>query len=217
MGTVIDRLDVTRGGWRTRHSALHLAVSAAQTCSNGPAGNADDLDLLVNVGLYRNQNIGGSRPRGAHPGRCLGPPGGPPRRHTRDLFLRCREQMLDVGALNGLQIVDGFLRSHPIDWALVVASDADPGRGMSEHFPFAPTGGAILCRWTDDEFGLGPVHWVNCSDAGESFCATVGLEDSRNVLRVRESDSMDERFATAGAQAARESWRHPPSTSPMSI
>ena len=110
----------------------------------------------------------------------------------------------DLWGLNGLQIVDGFLRSHTIDWALVVASDADPGRGMSEHFPFAPTGGAILCRWTDDEFGLGPVHWMNCSDAGESFCATVGLEDSRNVLRFRESDSMDERFAAAAAQAARE-------------
>ncbi|KXX58842.1 MULTISPECIES: 3-oxoacyl-ACP synthase III family protein [unclassified Rhodococcus (in: high G+C Gram-positive bacteria)] len=202
MGTVIDRLDVTRGGWRTRHSALHLAVSAAQTCLERAGRNADDLDLLVNVGLYRDRNLGEpalaaliQEDIGAHPE--------DPHDDTHGTF------SFDVangscGALNGLQIVDGFLRSHTIDWALVVASDADPGRGMSEHFPFAPTGGAILCRWTDDDFGLGPVHWVNRSDAGESFCATVGLEDARNVLRFRESDSMDERFATAGAQAARE-------------
>ncbi len=58
MGTVIDRLDVTRGGWRTRHSALHLAVSAAQTCLERAGRNADDLDLLVNVGLYRDRNLG---------------------------------------------------------------------------------------------------------------------------------------------------------------
>ena len=43
--------------------------------------------------------------------------------------------------LTALQIVDGFLRSHTIDRALVVASDADPGRRMSEHFPFSPAGG----------------------------------------------------------------------------
>ena len=60
-----------------------------------------------------------------------------------------------VRLLTGLQIVDGFLRSHTIGWALMVASDADPGRGMSEHFPFSPVGAALLCRWTDDDYGLG--------------------------------------------------------------
>jgi 3-oxoacyl-[acyl-carrier-protein] synthase-3 len=202
MGTVIDRLDVARGGWRTRHSALHLAVSAAQTCLARAGRSAADLDLLVNVGLYRDRNLGEpalaaliQEDIGAHPE--------DPHDDTHGTF------SFDIangscGALTGLQIVDGFLRSHTIDWALVVASDADPGRGMSEHFPFAATGGAILCRWTDDEFGLGPVQWVNLPDAGESFSATVGLEDSRNVLRFRESESMDDRFASAGAQVARE-------------
>ena len=59
------------------------------------------------------------------------------------------------GILTGLQIVDGFLRSHTIRCALITASDADPGRGMSEHFPFSPVGAALLCRWTDDDYGLG--------------------------------------------------------------
>ena len=35
MGTVIDRIDVSRAGWRARHSALHLAVAAAKDL---PAG-----------------------------------------------------------------------------------------------------------------------------------------------------------------------------------
>ena len=41
----------------------------------------------------------------------------------------------------------------------------------------------MLCNWTDDDCGLGRVHWVNVPDDGESFHATVGLEDGRNVLR----------------------------------
>jgi 3-oxoacyl-[acyl-carrier-protein] synthase III len=101
-----------------------------------------------------------------------------------------------------LQIVDGFLRSRTIDCALVVAGDADPGRRHSESFPFAPAGAALLCQWSDDGRGLGPVYWMNLPDDGENFRATVGLEDSRNVLRFGGSVAMDEHFATAGAQVA---------------
>ena len=34
MGTVIDRVTLARGGWRNRHSALHLAVSDGQGLSS---------------------------------------------------------------------------------------------------------------------------------------------------------------------------------------
>ncbi|HVQ51976.1 MAG TPA: 3-oxoacyl-ACP synthase, partial [Mycobacterium sp.] len=32
MGTVIEHIALTDGGWRTRHSALRLAVTAAKDC-----------------------------------------------------------------------------------------------------------------------------------------------------------------------------------------
>ena len=67
------------------------------------------------------------------------------------------------GMLTALQIVDGFLKSHAIDCALVVASDADPGHGMSEHFPFSPAGAALLCDWTDDDAGLEHIRWIEHS------------------------------------------------------
>jgi len=107
------------------------------------------------------------------------------------------------GVLTGLQIVDGFLRSRAIQLALIVASDADPGHGMSEHFPYSAAGAALLCRWTDEGYGLSPASWVN-ADAGEDqiFSATVGFADSRNVLRFTQSDEMDERFAMAAVSAA---------------
>ena len=87
--------------------------------------------------------------------------------------------------------------------ALISASDADPGRGISENFPFSHVGAAILCNWTDDDCGFGRVSWVNDPDDSENFQATVGSEDARNVLRFRESPVLDERLATTAAQAAR--------------
>ena len=201
MGTVIDRLDVTEGRWSTRHSALHLAVASARSCLQRAGRDPDDVDLLINAGIYRDRNL-------AEPALAaliqedVGANPEDPHREGHGTF------SFDVangacGVLTALQIVDGFLRSRTIECALVVASDADPGRRRSEHFPFSPAGAALLCNWSDDDYGLGRVHWVNSPDDGENFRATVGLEDSRNVLRFGESAAMDERFAGAGAEVVR--------------
>src|ERR1700740_352993 len=121
MGTTIDRLNVTRGGWRARHSALRLAVTAAKTCLAGGQRDAPDVDLLINAGIYRDKNLGepalaaliqedvGANPEDPHAGA-----------HGTFSF--------DIangvcGVLTALQIVDGFLRTRSIHRALVVASD----------------------------------------------------------------------------------------------
>src|SRR6478736_4486916 len=201
MGTVIEQVSLTDGGWRTHHSALRLAVNAAKHCLHEAGRNAHDVDLLINAGIYRDRNL-------AEPALAaliqedVGANPEDPHREGHGTF------SFDVanggcGVLTALQIVDGFLRSRIIECALVVASDADPGRGRSEHFPFSPVGAALLCDWSDDDCGLGRVHWVNVPDDGENFRATVGLEDSRNVLRFGGSAAMDEQFAGAGAEVAR--------------
>lgn len=200
MATVIDHVEVAEGHWPHRHSALRLAVKAAQDCLVSAGRRPDDVDLLINAGVYRDRNLGepalaamiqediGANPEDPHAGS-----------HGTFSF--------DVvngscGVLTALRVVDGFLRSHAIDCALVVASDADPGHGMSEHFPFSPTGAALLCRWTDDERGLGPTHWATLPDSRDSYCATVGLVDHRNVLRVKREAVADDLLAEAAAMAA---------------
>ncbi|BBX07337.1 3-oxoacyl-[acyl-carrier-protein] synthase III C-terminal domain-containing protein [Mycolicibacterium aichiense] len=200
MGTVVEQVAVGRSRWRHRHSALHLAVNTAQDCLRMAGRKPHDVDLLINAGIYRDRNLGepalaaliqedvGANPEDPHTG-------------THGTF------SFDVangacGVLTALQIVDGFLTSKTIDCAMVVASDADPGHGMSEHFPFSPAGAALLCTRTDDSAGIEQVHWANIPDGGDTSSATVGLIDHRNVLRFRHSTSRDERFAAAAADAA---------------
>ena len=203
MGTVIDRVDIAHPRWRDRHSALHLAVSAAKECLKRAGCDPDELDLVINAGIYRDRNLGepalaaliqddiGANPEDPHDGA-----------HGTFSFDIANGA---CGVLTALQIVDGFLRTHSIHRALVVASDADPGHGMSEHFPFSAAGAALLCGWTDDSYGLSRVSWVNMNDApdeAETFSATVGFDDWRNVLRFNQSAAMDEQFAVAAAEAA---------------
>ncbi len=200
MGTVIEQVRLAEGHWRERHSALRLAVKAARDCLHDAGRQPHDIDLLINAGIYRDRNLGepalaaiiqediGANPEDPHAGS-----------HGTFSF--------DVmngscGVLTALQVVDGFLRSHAIDCALVVASDADPGHGMSERFPFSPAGAALLCDWTDDDRGLGRTYWATLPDTRETYSATVGLVDHRNVLRFDVSAGADDTFAEAAAQVA---------------
>src|SRR6516164_7444108 len=162
MGTVIDRVDVAHPRWRDRHSALHLAVTAAKDCLQRAGCDPDELDLVVNAGIYRDRNLGepalaaliqddiGANPEDPHAGA-----------HGTFSFDIMNGS---CGVLTALQIVDGFLRSHSIDCALIVASDANPGHGMSERFPFSPSGAALLCTWTDDDHGFGRSYWASALD-----------------------------------------------------
>ncbi len=200
MGTVIDQVEFAHPRWRGRHSALHLAVTAAKDCLERAGCHPDELDLVVNAGIYRDRNMGepalaaliqddiGANPEDPHPGA-----------HGTFSFDIANGT---CGVLTALHIVDGFLRSGSIHRAIIVASDADPGHGMSEHFPFSASGAAVLCGWSDDDDGLSHVSWVNANgDDPEAFTATVGFADARNVLRFTESADMDERFAAAAAEA----------------
>lgn len=202
MGTVIEQVALTEGRWRARRSALRLAVRTAKECLGRAGRTPQEVDLLVNAGIYRDRNLGepalaamiqkdiGANPEDPHAGR-----------HGTFSFDIANGT---CGVLTALQIVDGFLRSRAIECALVIASDADPGHGMSEKFPFTPAGAALLCDWTDDAFGLEQIHWVSDPDEGESLNATVGLVDDRNVLRFSSSDTKDAAFAAAAARSVEE-------------
>lgn len=199
MGTIIERVEISEAGWRNRHSALRLAVAAAKRCLHRAGCDPDSIDLLINAGIYRDRNLGepalaaliqemiGANLHDPHTGE-----------HGTFSFDVANGE---CGVLTALQIVDGFLRAGIIKAALIVASDANPGFGMSKHFPYSPVGSALLCRWNDGDDGLGPVRWSARTD-GEGFCARVGFRDGRNVLRFQESAAFDVDLAGVCALAA---------------
>ncbi|GAT08126.1 3-oxoacyl-ACP synthase [Mycolicibacterium novocastrense] len=200
MGTVIDQIAVVNGGWRNRHSALRLIDRAAKKCLRKGRRNADDVDLLVNAGIYRDRNLGepalasmiqddiGANDEEPHTGG-----------HGTFSFDVANGS---CGMLTALHIVDGFLKSRVIDCALVVAGDADPGRGSSEAFPYSPAGASLLCGWSEDGRGLGPVWWERSEDDDDTVSATIAMVEQRNLLRIRESVPAERGFARTAARAA---------------
>ncbi len=207
MGTTIDAVAVARGGWRHRRSGRKLADAAARTCLKRAGLEGDDVDLLVNAGLYHDRILGepalsaliqediDANPEDPHEGG-----------HGTFSF--------DVangacGMLTGLQIADGFLRAGTIRRALVVASDADPGHGLAPGFPFAPVGAAIALGWSEGSEGVAGFRFAPALDGDGSdgdgvagFRSVVSFEHGRNQLRIDQSPGFVVRAAGLASRVA---------------
>lgn len=133
--------------------ALHLSDLAAQSCLARAHRSPSDLDLVINVGLYKDRSIAEpalaaiiQEDLGANPGHpaAVG-------RHGTFSFDLVNG---GVGMLTAAQLIDGFVAAGPARLGLVVAGDADPTRRGSRGFPFAPAGGAVLLAHADGEDGF---------------------------------------------------------------
>ncbi len=200
MGTRIDSIAVVNGGRRRRHSARRIADAAARACLADARVTASDVDLLVNAGVYRDDNLGEpalaaliQEDIGANPG---DPPVGGHGTFSFDIGNG------SCGVLTGLQLVDGLLATGTAERALVVASDADPGRRVTRDFPFGATGGAALSAWDDTLDGFAGFRWATHPEFADLFVADVRFDGRRNVLDVREAPEFAARAATCAGDAA---------------
>ena len=202
MGTTIDAVAVIGGGFLRARSARKLANAAALACIERAGLTPDDVDMLINAGLYRDRNLGepamaamiqediGANPEDPHAGG-----------HGTFSF--------DVangacGVLTALQIADGFLRSGALGHALVVTSDANPGFGLAPSFPFTPQGGAAMCSFTDGPVGLAGMSWLVEEDGRDLFNVDVSLHRGHNELRVHTKPEFLDRAAACAAKVTAE-------------
>jgi 3-oxoacyl-[acyl-carrier-protein] synthase III len=188
MGTTIDAVAVVAGSRRRHnHSGRKLADAAARTCLERAGVDGDEVDLLVNAGLYHDRILGepalaaliqediDANPEDPH--------GGGHGTFSFDVANGA------CGMLTGLQIADGFLRAGTIHRALVVASDADPGHRLAPDFPFAPAGAAIALSWREGAAGLAGFRFATAPilDDRVNFRSVVGFEHGRNQLHIDQS------------------------------
>jgi len=133
-------------------AARRLADTAAGACLTYAGRQPSDVDMLINTGLYREDNMGEpalaalvQEDIGASPGHL--PAGG----HGTFSF-----DLLNgtCGVLNAIQLEAGMLRSGVIGLGAVVASDVDPDGNARRPAMFQPAGGALLLGWDDSADGF---------------------------------------------------------------
>lgn len=153
MGAVIRAAAASTPSLSPRsHGARRLADEAATRCLTDASIAGDDLDLLVNVGVFRERGLGEpalaaliQEDIGANLGH---PPVGGHGTFSFDLDNGA------CGILTGMHLIRGFLESRAISWGLVVASDSGPDPVHARTMPYAESGGALLLTWDDSAPGL---------------------------------------------------------------
>jgi 3-oxoacyl-[acyl-carrier-protein] synthase III len=211
MGTRIDAAatEVRRGRWRGR-GALHLIDAAATACLTRAHHRGDELDLLINTGIYKDGNI-------AEPALAsiiqedLGANlGHPPRLGHHGTF------SFDIanggcGVITAAQLADGFVQRDAAHLALIVAGDADPSPRTTRGFRFAPAGGAMLLEHDDGDTGFVDFAIRTFPEDAALFEARMRwdpeagrLRKGRNVVEIDEAPGFAARCVEHGVEVARE-------------
>jgi len=211
MGTIIEASAIAtahRGPFAP--GARKLADAAARLCLERAGRTAEDVDLLINAGVYHDKII--NEPAfasmiqediGANPDH---PPGAGHGTFSFDIANGA------CGLLTAIHIVDGLLASGTAELAMVVASDMDPEPGVSRGFDFPAVGGAVLLRADDSRAGFTAFQFATFPEFAELFYSYVdweddarrGLHHGRNVLTVEIAESYAARALECAESTARE-------------
>jgi 3-oxoacyl-[acyl-carrier-protein] synthase III len=193
MGTTIEAVATRRSQNPLGNRALRLADRAARDCLEQAGRTSGELDLLINVGVYRDKNLAEPALAALIQEDIGANPGHPPvAGHGTFSF--------DVdngacGVLTAAYLLDGFLRSGAIHLGMVVASDVDPG--ASRGYRFRPVGGGLLLGRDDAIPGLTDFHF-------ETFPEYAGLFDSRVSWKERPGPRLPGRAAGRSVLTVRE-------------
>ena len=158
MGTHIEAAWAQAGHGRRRASARGLANAAARNCFALAGCKPGDIDMLINVGMYREDSMGepalaaliqsdiGANPSRGQAGRAART--GHAGTFSFDLLNGA------CGAITAIQIESGLLESGVIRLGAVVSSDVQPDVKDPGAAFMRPAGGALLLRWQEERTGF---------------------------------------------------------------
>jgi 3-oxoacyl-[acyl-carrier-protein] synthase III len=189
-------------------SAIELADQAARVCLERAGRGPDDVQVLINAGVYLDRNI--SEPAiaaliqediGANPEIQPGVGQG-----TLSFDVRNGA----CGMLTGMYLVDGLLASGTVQCGMVVGGDVDPEPGISQAFGFPAAAGAVVLSWDDSRPGLTAFTFRTFPEFGEEFHSYVDWHEDadngegRNMLTVEIDDHYSAHALTCAESTVRE-------------
>lgn len=158
-------------------TARRLADAAARSCLAQAGKEPGDIDMLINAGVYREDNMGEpalaalvQEDIGASPGR---PPIGARGAFSFDLLNGV------CGVISAIWIESGLLRSGVIRLGAIVTSDVDPNPEDPRATLLRPTGGAMLLGWDDSLPGFTDFHAETFPEYEELFVSGLVWQDRR--------------------------------------
>jgi len=186
MGAHIEAVRALTSRRLRRPTARGLADAAARSCFEIAGREPSHVDMLINAGIYREDNMGEpalaaliQEDIGANLGQ---PPLGGHGTFSFDLLNGT------CGVISAIQLESGLLRSGVIRLGAVVTSDVgsklkDPGSA-----PFRPAGGAMLLAWDDTKAGFTDFGTETFPEYQDLFVSGLVWQE-RHGLRVPQHEA----------------------------
>lgn len=193
---------------RLGRRALRLSDEAVRASLDRAHRRADELDLIINAGLYKDKSLAEPAFASIIQEDVGANRGDPPLPNHHGTF------SFDVmnggcGVLSAAHLVDLFVGAGTVELGLVVAADADPGTGQG--FPFPSVGGAILLSHAEGDVGFKQFAFRAFPELSDLFDARVTWEPAaegarghgHNVLEVRVAPDFARQCVERGAEVSR--------------
>lgn len=212
MGTCIDAAFAQAGGGARKAAARRLADAAATNCLTLAGRRPGDIDMLINVGIYREDSMGEpalaaliQEDIGANLGH---PPTGGSGTFSFDLLNGA------CGVITAIQVESGFLQSGVIRLGAVVSSDVQPDLASPGGRFLRPAGGAMLLRWDDGVAGFTDFAAETFPEYADLFTSGLvwrqrrgirgpGQDAGRNQMTVALGPGYQDRLADCAEEATR--------------
>ena len=179
MGAHIESASALVSRGLRKPTARRLADAAARSCLALAGREPGDVDMLINAGVYREDNMGEpalaalvQEDIGANLGQ---PPIGKHGTFSFDLINGT------CGVISAIQLEAGLLRSGVIHLGAIVTSDVEPKLADGRAAPFRPAGGAMLLSWDDSIAGFTDFYTETFPEYQDLFAAGLVWQDRRGL------------------------------------
>jgi 3-oxoacyl-[acyl-carrier-protein] synthase-3 len=151
MGTIIKATGISTDN--AIKSSNENAVEAGRQCIEDAGIDVNDIDLVINVGIYRDENmLEPAMAAFAQKGLGIKPDYVKSQPFNAAFSLDMMNSA--CGIINAIQTADAMFKSRQIKYALIVSGDAHPSNKDLESFPYASIGAAMLLEHSDDKKGF---------------------------------------------------------------
>lgn len=190
MGTRIEAASALTSHGLRKPTARRLADAAARTCLAHAGREPGDVDMLINAGIYREDNLGEpalaaliQEDIGANLGQ---PPIGGHGTFSFDLLNGT------CGVISAIQIESGLLDSGVIQLGAIVTSDVDPGHHHAGGVLLQPTAGAVLLGRDEKLAGFTDFSTETFPEYGDLFTSGLVWQERHGYRAPRQAAGQHE-------------------------
>lgn len=179
MGACIEAATALTSHGLRKPTARRLADASTRVCLAHAGRKPCDVDMLINAGVYREDNMGEPALAALIQEDIQANPGQPPvGGHGTFSFDLANGT---CGVINAIQLETGLLRSRVIRQGVIVASDVEPHLKDPGSAPFRPAGGAMLLGWDESIAGFTDFHMETFPEYEDLFVSGLVWQERRGL------------------------------------